>query len=66
MHGSTASSSLKEVEHNGVPLPQVVTSMLIWFAISVSSPRVGSISAKVVTVDAVDMLVGEDQMGQLM
>ena len=29
-------------------------------------PELGSISAKAVTMDVVDMLVGEDQMGQLM
>ena len=49
-----------------MPSPWVVTSMQTQFAISVSSPRVRSISAEVVTMDMVDVLVGEDQMGQLM
>ena len=33
--------------------------MQIWFAIAVSSPRVGFIYAEVVTMDMVDMLVGK-------
>ena len=44
----------------------VATIMQIHFAILVSSPRVRSISTEVVAVDAVDMLVGGDHMGQLM
>ena len=66
MHSLTVSSSLKEVGHNGVLSPQVATSMQILFPISVLSPRVRSISPETVTVDAVDMLVREDQTGQFM
>ena len=43
-HNPTMSSSLKELSHNRVQSPWVVTTMKIWFPISVSSPRVGSIS----------------------
>ena len=40
--------------------------MQIQFEILSSLPRVGSGSAEVVTVDAVDMLVGKDKMDHLM
>ena len=66
MHSLTVSSSLKEVGHNKVPLPQVATSTQIQFTISVLLPRVGSISTEAVAMDAVGILVGEDHTGQLM
>ena len=56
--------SPKEVGSSGVPSPLVATSMQIQFIIAVSLPRVGSISAKAVAVDVVDMLVGKDHVGQ--
>ena len=65
-HSLSTSSSLKKMGHNGVPSPWVVTSMQIQFVISVSLPRVSSLSAKAVTVDVVDMLVRGNQMGWLM
>ena len=40
--------------------------MQIQFMILILSPRIGSISVQVVAMDAVDMLVGEDHMAQLM
>ena len=40
--------------------------MQIWFAISVSSLSVVSISTEAVIMDVTDMLVGEDHMCQLM
>ena len=63
MHSSIASFSLKDVVYNRMPLPWVATSMQIWFAITISSPRVGSVSSKVVAVDVVDMLAVEDHIG---
>ena len=66
MHSLIASSSPKEVGSNGVPSPQVATSRQIRFTITVSSPTGRSISAKVVAMDVVDMLVGEDYKSQLM
>ena len=57
IHNSTMSSSLKELGCNGMLSPQVVTKIQIWFFTSISSPRVGSISTKVVAMDAVDMLM---------
>ena len=66
-HNLTISSSLKDLGHNGVPLPQVAISMQIWFPLSGSSPRVRSISTEAVTMDAMDMLMREgDQMGQFL
>ena len=66
MHSSIASSSQKDEGPKRVPLPWVVTIMQIQFTISASSPRARSVSTEAVTVDAVDMLVEEDQKGQLM
>ena len=51
------SSYLKDLEHNGVASGQVATKMKIQLPVSISSPRVGSISARAVAVDVVDMLV---------
>ena len=40
-----------------VSSPQVATKIQIWFPMSISFLRGGSISTEVVTVDAFDMLV---------
>ena len=57
MHNSSMFSSLKELEHHGVTLPQVATKTQIQLPMSISSPRVGSTSAKAFSVDGVNMLV---------
>ena len=46
MHNLTMSSSLKELGHNAVSSPQVVSKTQIQFPTSILSPRVGSISTK--------------------
>ena len=60
-------TSLNELGPNRVPSPRVVTNTQIQVLMSISSPSVRSISAKVVTVVKVDMCVREEnQPGQLM
>ena len=66
-HNWSASYYVKRLEHNRLLLPWLATSMLIQFPISVSSPRVRSISAEVVAVDVVDILMWDgNQGGQFM
>ena len=59
IYSSTVPSSVKQVGHNVVTLPWLATSTQIQFATLVSSPRVRSTSAMEVTMDTLDMLVGE-------
>ena len=65
MHSLAVSSSWKELGLSGVPLPWVATRMQICFVISNLSPRVGSLTAQVVTVDAVDILEWDRRDGPM-
>ena len=56
MHNLTTPSSWKELGGNGVPSPWVTARMHMQLAILSSSPRVRSLAAKAVAVDAVDIL----------